>query len=269
VGLGVKSALVPLHTWLPDAHGRAPSSISALLSGIVIQSAFYVLLKIGLSFGLSAQEVGLGLIVLACLNMTVGNLMALVQTHVKRLLAYSTIAQMGYIMLSIGVGLRHNLPAAVQAGFFLLLAHAAMKGLAFLSKGACHFYCHTTTIVELRGIVRRLPAAALALTIALAGLAGIPPLAGFAGKWFVLAEVLRVGDAVTLVGAVIFLLNTLLALGYYLPLIVTLYAPTHAAPPIPISPWMQIPLWLLTILVIALGVYPGPWWDLIAWAVAG
>jgi formate hydrogenlyase subunit 3/multisubunit Na+/H+ antiporter MnhD subunit len=146
-----------------------------LLSGIVIQSAFYVLLKVSLALGLPPQEVGLALIVLACLNMTVGNLMALVQGHVKRLLAYSTIAQMGYIMLGIGVGLRHELPAAVQAGFFLLLAHAVMKGLAFLSKGVCHFYCHTTTLAEVRGIVRRLPAAAITLTLALAGLAGIPP----------------------------------------------------------------------------------------------
>jgi len=268
VGLGVKSAFVPLHTWLPDAHGRAPSSVSALLSGIVIQSAFYVLLKVSLALGLPPQEVGLALIVLACLNMTVGNLMALVQGHVKRLLAYSTIAQMGYIMLGIGVGLRHELPAAVQAGFFLLLAHAVMKGLAFLSKGVCHFYCHTTTLAEVRGIVRRLPAAAITLTLALAGLAGIPPLAGFAGKWFLLAEILHAADGITLVGAAIFLLNTLLSLGYYLPLIATLYAPGPAAAPIPVSPWMQIPLWLLAALVIMLGVYPGPWWTLVSWAVA-
>ena len=184
VGLGIKSAIVPLHTWLPDAHGRAPSSISAMLSGIIVQSAFYALLKVSLGLGFPARDLGTLLIVLSLLNMTLGNGLALVQTHTKRLLAYSTIAQMGYIMLSIGVGLRYGIPAAIQAGFFLLLAHAAMKGLAFLCKGVCHFYCDATWIADLRGTAVRMPLVAVAFSVALAGLAGVPPLAGFTGKWF-------------------------------------------------------------------------------------
>ena len=103
VGLAVKSAIVPLHTWLPDAHGRAPSSISAMLSGIVIQSTFYVALKVSLGLGFPRRSLGTRLILLSVLNMTLGNGMALVQTSAKRLLAYSTIAQMGYVMLSIGI----------------------------------------------------------------------------------------------------------------------------------------------------------------------
>ena len=118
------------------------------------------------------------------------------------------------------------------------------------------------------GIVHRLPLAAAALTMALAGLAGIPPLAGFVSKWFVLAEMLHTADSVTLVGGVLFLLNTLLSLGYYLPLIATLYAPNTAGAPIAISPWMQLPLWLLVAFIIMMGVYPGPWWTLVSWAVA-
>ena len=264
VGLAIKSAIVPVHTWLPDAHGRAPSSVSALLSGIVIQSAFYVLLKVSLGLGFPAQTLGLGLMICALLNMVIGNGMALVQTHTKRLLAYSTIAQMGYGMFSVGVGLRYGVPEAVQAGFFLLLAHAAMKGLAFLSKGVCHFYCHTTTVEELRGTFQQIPLVAITFTVALVGLIGIPPLAGFAGKWFILAEALRVGDALAYVGVAIFLLMTLLSLGYYLPLIGMLFAPLSAnenSTPIVISYWMIVPLVLLTALVIAIGVYPEPWWQ--------
>ncbi|MEE9616110.1 MAG: proton-conducting transporter membrane subunit, partial [Anaerolineae bacterium] len=168
VGLGIKSAIVPLHTWLPDAHGRAPSSISAMLSGIIIQSAFYALLKVSLGLGFPAHDLGTLLIVLSLLNMTLGNGLALVQTNTKRLLAYSTIAQMGYIMLSVGVGLRYDVPTAIQAGFFLLLAHAAMKGLAFLCKGVCHFYCDATQIADLRGTAARMPLVAVAFSLALA-----------------------------------------------------------------------------------------------------
>jgi len=174
--LGVKSAIVPLHTWLPDAHGWAPSSISAMLSGIIVQSAFYALLKVSLGLGFPAHDLGTLLIVLSLLNMTLGNGMALVQTYTKRLLAYSTIAQMGYVMLSVGVGLRYDVPLAIQAGFFLLLAHAAMKGVAFLCKGVCHFYCDATRIEDLRGTAMRLPLVAVVFSVALAGLAGVPPL---------------------------------------------------------------------------------------------
>jgi len=266
VGLGIKSAIVPLHTWLPDAHGRAPSSISAMLSGIIVQSAFYALLKVSLGLGLPAHDLGTLLIVLSLFNMTLGNGLALVQTHTKRLLAYSTIAQMGYIMLSIGVGLRYAIPAAIQAGFFLLLAHAAMKGLAFLCKGVCHFYCDATLIADLRGTAMRMPLVAVAFSVALAGLAGVPPLAGFTAKWFILMGALRSSDALGYVGLAVFLLNSLLALGYYLPLIGTLFTPP--SPPelggteggrIRVSPWMAVPVVVLGALVLAIGLYPGPW----------
>ena len=269
VGLGIKSAIVPLHTWLPDAHGRAPSSISAMLSGIVIQSAFYALLKVSLGLGFPAHDLGTLLIVLSLFNMTLGNGMALVQTHTKRLLAYSTIAQMGYIMLSVGVGLRYDVPEAIQAGFFLLLAHAAMKGLAFLCKGVCHFYCDATRIADLRGTAARMPLVAVAFSVALAGLPGVPPLAGFTGKWFILMGALHSSDALGYAGLATFLLNSLLALGYYLPLIGTLFTPqtsedsetSEVLPQIRISPWMALPIVALGALVLAIGLYPGPWLD--------
>ena len=265
VGLGVKSAIVPLHTWLPDAHGRAPSSISAMLSGIIVQSVFYALLKVCLGLGFPARDLGTLLIVLSLFNMTLGNGLALVQTYTKRLLAYSTIAQMGYIMLSLGIGLRCDVPMAIQAGFFLLLAHAAMKGLAFLCKGVCHFYCNATRIAELRGTAARMPLVAVTFSVALAGLAGVPPLAGFAAKWFVLSGGVQAADALGFLGLVVFLLNSLLALGYYLPLIGTLFTSadpsegTETFASVQISLWMVAPLLILGALVLVMGLYPGFW----------
>jgi proton-translocating NADH-quinone oxidoreductase chain N len=269
VGLGLKSAIVPLHTWLPDAHGRAPSSISAMLSGVIVQSAFYAMIKVCLGWGFPVRSLGTLLMALSLLNMTVGNGMALVQTHTKRLLAYSTIAHMGYIMLSVGVGLRYRLPSAIQTGLYLILAQAAMKGLAFLCKGACHFYRDATTVDQLRGTAVRMPLVAVAFSIALAGLAGIPPLAGYTGKWLVLMDTVRASDVLGYVALGVFLFNSLLALAYYLPLIGKLFAsPTDEASVespagrIRISGWMVGPLVTLAALALAVGLYPGPW---LAW----
>jgi proton-translocating NADH-quinone oxidoreductase chain N len=262
VGLGVKSAIVPLHTWQPDAYGRAPGSVSALLSSIV--GPFYILLKLTLALGFPARELGLGLMVCALLNMLLGNGMALMQTNTKRLLAYSSIAQLGYVMFSVGVGLHFGLPEAVQAGFFLLAAQTVMKGLAFLSKGVCNFYDQTTSIEQLRGTFRRLPLVALTFSIAIMGLIGVPPLAGFTGKWFILTEVWHAGDVLVYAGIVIFLLNTLLSLGYYLPVLAMLFSPLptqNTPPPVKISGWMIVPLVALAILVIVIGIFPGPLWQ--------
>ncbi len=264
VGLAIKGALVPVHTWLPDAHGRAPSSISAMLSGIVIQSALYALLKAVLGLGMPPRVLGTLLVIVALGNMTLGNVMALVQTHAKRLLAFSTIAQVGYVLFGIGAGLRDGAPLAIGAGFLFIASHAVIKGLAFLSKGASHFYCHTTLVTDLRGTAQRLPLVAITLALALGGLAGVPPLAGFAAKWSVLASASHGADVLVYVGMALFLLNSVVALGYYLPFIITLFAaaPSPGERPQAVSLWMAVPLLVLGGLVIAIGIYPAPW---IAW----
>jgi multicomponent Na+:H+ antiporter subunit D len=243
-----------------------------MLSGVIVQSAFYAMLKLCLTWGFPARDLGTLLMVLSLLNMALGNAMALVQTHTKRLLAYSTIAQMGYIMLCMGVGLRYGLPATLEVGLFLILAQAVMKGLAFMSKGACHFYRDATTVEELRGTAASMPLVAVVFAVALAGLAGIPPLAGFAGKWFLLINAVRPAEALVYAAIAFFLLNSLLALGYYLPLIARLFAPSADAcvngDPEPvarirISAWMAVPLVTLAVLVVAIGLCPGLW---LGWA---
>jgi formate hydrogenlyase subunit 3/multisubunit Na+/H+ antiporter MnhD subunit len=262
-GFGIKSALVPAHTWLPDAHSRAPSSVSALLSGIIIETNLYALLKAGLGIGWPARTLGLLLIVLSLLNMTVGNSLALVQTYGKRLLGYSSVAQVGYIMMALGLGLTFDRPEIIAAGLFLIVAHAAMKGLAFLAKGAFHFYCDATTLDELRGVGRRLPVASACFVVAVAGLAGVPPLVGFVGRWQTLVGA-SAGDGFIVWLAVSFLLlNSLLSLGYYLPLVGRVLAPGEGSGGrMAMSAWMLWPIVLLATLVILLGVAPHPIWGL-------
>jgi len=135
-----------------------------------------------------------------------------------------------------------------------------------LSKGAYYFYSHTTKVEELRGLSQQLPLATVTFTAALAGLVGVPPLAGFTGKWFILKESLSVSSPLVYLGVVVFLINTLISLGYYLPLIGALYMPSQSGNAgeagrtrIQISPWMAIPLLILGGLVLAIGLSPGPW----------
>jgi formate hydrogenlyase subunit 3/multisubunit Na+/H+ antiporter MnhD subunit len=193
-------------------------------------------------------------------------MLALVQRNTKRLLAYSSIAQAGYVMFALGVGLRYDLPGALNAGLFLLVAHAVFKSLAFLSKGACHFYLDATLITQLNGTAQRLPLVAVTFAVALAGLAGIPPLGGFVAKWFIVARSLPARDGLAYAGTALFLANSLLALGYYLPLIARLFTPTaEGKPALRVSPWMGVPLLALSGLAVAMGLAPQPWLDWVRW----
>ncbi len=136
VGFGVKVAIVPLHTWLPDAHGEAPSGISALLSGVVIEAGLVALLRTLMALAGIASSWGTLLMAFGAVNMLAGNLLALRQTQVKRLLAFSSVSHIGYMLLGLGIAFYTGEAAGAQGGFFHLITHGMMKGLAFLAAGA-------------------------------------------------------------------------------------------------------------------------------------
>jgi len=261
-GYGIKAALVPSHTWLPDAHGRAPSSVSALLSGVVVTSFLYIWLTVGIRSGWPQRSLGILCIVAGLLNMTVGNLMALRQVFGKRLLAYSTIAQEGAMLLAFGLGLIDANPSALAAGLFLFVSHAAAKGLAFFCKGVCHFVCGMTRIDELDGLAYQVPWVAAAFGLALASLAGIPPLAGFGPKWLIVQYAAYKDDWLHLLVLIGFLANSLLSLAYYLPLIGRFVRSPHAERK-DVSPWMMAPIAALSLSIILLGIWPSSVWSLL------
>ncbi|MHB1355098.1 MAG: complex I subunit 5 family protein [Anaerolineae bacterium] len=256
-GYAIKAALFPAHSWLPDAHGRAPSSVSALLSGIVIPVNLYVLVKTGLGVGWSLQWLGWFLIVVAILNMAVGNSLALVQTFGKRLLGYSTVAQMGYIMLALGVGLAYQQVPVFAAGLFLIVAHALSKALAFLCKGVCHHYDDATSIEDLSGLSRRMPLIAGLFVLALAGLVGIPPLAGFTAKWGMLTAMIEQAKPLVWGLLFLFLCANLQSFVYYMRLIGIILRRTPEKQPLHVSRWMTWPMILLAAVVVLLGIFPG------------
>ena len=258
-GYCLKSALMPMHTWLPDAHGRAPSSVSAILSGIMVQGAFYTGLRLMLAFGLDVQLLGTILLVVAILNILVGNLLGLVQTHTKRLLGYSTLAQVGYIALCFAIGLRNNLPEAFQAGFFIIIAHALAKSLAFLCKGIFHYYGNITKIKDLSYSIKLSRHVSIIFGLSIVSLAAIPPLAGFTGKWLALTSIIASMDHLTVVAVLVLLAGSLIALGYYFPMLAYLFPKKSSVSPtekVHISLWMSTAIICLAAILLAISILP-------------
>ena len=266
IGFGVKVALVPLHTWLPDAHSQAPSGISAMLSGVVIEAGLVAMLR-ALST-LSGFSVSWGTLLLAfgALNMLFGNLMALRQTQIKRMLAYSSLSHIGYILLGLGIALTNGNPAGAQGAAFHLFNHTIMKGLAFLAVGALMYALldqkgihRPIEVNDLSGAARKYPWVGLALSIALLALGGLPPLAGFMSKWQIFVAGFQ-GSQPILMGLVIFAaLNSVLSLAYYAPIVNVLYRRNmgevvQQGTAIPLA--MTLPLVLLALAVVVIGLWP-------------
>ncbi len=190
-GFGLKAALVPFHAWLPDAHPSAPAPISAMLSGVIIKAlGIYALARLVFNvYGISIQ-MGWILTVLGLLSMVVGAFMAIGQWDIKRLMAYSSISQLGYVVLGIGLGgviiARGDNVAwaslAILGGLFHLVNHAVYKSLLFLTSGSVQMSTGTREMREMGGLAERMPVTRATCTIASASIAGIPPFSGFWSK---------------------------------------------------------------------------------------
>jgi multicomponent Na+:H+ antiporter subunit D len=208
MGFGLKAALVPFHAWLPDAHPSAPAPISAMLSGVVIKSlGIYAMCRVffhvfGFSPSMSSSVIiANAMIASAVLSIVVGGLLAIGQWDLKRLLAYSSIGQIGYVMLGLGVGARvlatggtRSLAAlAILGGLFHLLNHAAFKSLLFLSSGAIQHATGTRDMKRMGGLKERMPITAFTTNLAALSISGVPPFSGFWSKLIILVAVIKAG----------------------------------------------------------------------------
>jgi multicomponent Na+:H+ antiporter subunit D len=207
-GLGMKAALVPFHAWLPDAHPSAPAPISAMLSGVLIKAiGLYALLRVVFTiFGVGpdvpyAPQVAYGLMVLGTLSMVVGAVLAFMQSDVKRLLAYSSISHVGYVVLGVGVGAAvlagGGSPTvatlAIVGGLFHLVNHAVFKSLLFLSAGAVQYRTGTRQLPEMGGLRERMPLTAGSSLVASLAIAGVPPFNGFVSKLLIILACVYAG----------------------------------------------------------------------------
>ncbi|MEO9175060.1 MAG: proton-conducting transporter membrane subunit, partial [Gaiellales bacterium] len=199
VGFGAKAGVVPLHVWLPRAHPIAPAPVSALMSGVMLHVALYGLMRVLLQW-LAAPSAWLGIVVVAlgCSSALVGILGALFQGELKRLLAFSSIENVGIVLLGLGAALvlRSQGNAAwasiaLAAALLHMLNHAFFKALLFLAAGSIDHAVHGLELNRLGGLLRRMPWTGGAFLVAAAGIAGIAPLGGFISEWLILLALLH------------------------------------------------------------------------------
>lgn len=215
-GFGFKMGLVPFHMWLPDAYEGAPTTIGALLAAGTKKAGFAAAIRV-IVLGLFVLNLDwtMTLAIIAIITMTLGNFGALVQRSVPRILAYSSIAQAGYIM--IGLALAPYSDQALTGSLFHIMNHAVMKSAAFIAAAAVAIGIAGYSLEKYRGLGRRMPITAIALSISLLALAGVPPLNGFWSKLVLFGSAINTGDLVWWGPylAIAGVLNSALSLGYY------------------------------------------------------
>ncbi len=215
-GFGFKMGLVPFHMWLPDAYEGAPTPIGALLAAGTKKAGFAAAIRvIVLAVFVLHLDWSMTLAIIAIFTMTLGNLGALVQKSVPRILAYSSIAQAGYIM--IGLALAPYSDQALAGSLFHIINHAVMKSAAFIAVAAVAITLASYSIEKYRGLAKRMPLTAIALSISLLALAGVPPLNGFWSKLVLFNSAIVTGPDVWWGPylAIAGVLNSALSLGYY------------------------------------------------------
>ncbi len=268
VGFGVKSALFPLHVWLPDAHSSAPSPSSAVLSGLVIKIYAIALVKLlwrvfppQIYAAVPVLDIILFLSVLAVL---VGSIFAMVQDDIKRMLAYSSIAQIGYVFMGIGLfGSR-----ALSGGLLHIFNHAMMKSMLFMAAGLIIYATGIRNIRDLKGIGVRMPWTMGAFTVGAFSMVGIPGTSGFISKWYLALGALDLGRPFYVA---VILLSSLLNGIYYFPIVIDAFFGTKVEPRSEhrdVPALMLVPVLILAAGVIFFGFFPGPLLNLIEKALA-
>jgi NADH-quinone oxidoreductase subunit N len=268
VGLAFKIATIPFHQWVPDVYDGAPAPITAFMAAGVKAAGFAALIRQVAPLvpaGAKAPEAFLDIAWVACVGtMTLGNLAALAQRRIKRMLAYSSIAHAGYVLVGI-VTVLHGRREAMQPVLFYLLAYTFMALGAF---GVVAFLERKegrgNTFEEWSGAARKYPAAGLAMSIFMFAMAGVPPTAGFLGKFFLFQEAMRGG---LLVLTLIAVLNSLVSVYYYLRVLVFMYMKEPDRDLRGISgPWLAVGLAASAAVVLWLGVLPATSLDYVATA---
>lgn len=257
VGLGVKSSLYPLHTWLPDAHSNAPTSSSAILSSLVLKAYIIFLLKVlyrvmGAEIIFKTPILNI-LLILGCLGMIMGSILAIYQKNLKRIIAYSSVAQIGYIYYAIGLGTEMGIIICI----YHIIGHAVTKAALFLCSGAIIEKSGEKEITNLKGVGKEMPYTFSFFFIASLSLVGIPILPGFVSKWYLAIESIGV-NKLWLILAI--LASSLLNAVYYLPISIngffgeeSLEGKVYKSKEKPVKE--LIPVLILVISMIFLGIY--------------
>ncbi len=252
-GFGVEAAIFPLNAWLPDAHSSAPSSISAILSGIAIKVGIYAVARVLFTiFGVAV--VFQYVLLLGLATLLIGEICAFSQDNIKRMLAYSSVGQVGLIVFAMCIAT----PDGVGAGLLQLVSHALSKAVLFLGVGYLVARSGSMSLSSLNGIGKRMPVVCFACVVAAFSLVGLPPFVGFAGKFLIVRAALA-GKSIffTVLIGIVFL-ATVVEGAYFFRMVQTLYFKDAKRQieykKVPAS--ASIPIMALVVFIVALGVYP-------------
>ncbi len=252
VGLGFKISMAPFHMWAPDVYEGAPTPVTAFLSVAPKALGFAVLIRVLDMAFLNLKEVWSPiLVILSILTMTIGNITAVSQSNIKRFLAYSSIAQAGYILMGLAVFSILGRGAVLIYLLAYLLTNLGAFAVVLFVGGQTQ----SDSLDAYAGLSQRSPTAAAMLTIFLLSLAGLPPLAGFIGKYYVFAAAIQ-GHFITL--TIFAAINSVIAAYYYFRIIRLMYLTPATGPAFPApSQALTVVLWVLFVGVLAMGVFPG------------
>jgi proton-translocating NADH-quinone oxidoreductase chain N len=254
VGFGVEAAVFPLNAWLPDAHSSAPSSVSAILSGIAIKTGVYAIARVSYTL-MNAQEFLVFISLIGIVTLVVGEIAAYTQKDdIKRMLAYSSVGQIGLIVFAFGMATSFGLFGAL----FQLVSHALAKCLLFLAAGYMIYRVGSKRLADMEGLGKKMPLTALAFTVAVFSLVGLPPFAGFMSKLSIVCAALQTKELAYLALVVVALAATVVEAGYFFRVVQGFYfkrgQPERDIKDSPVS--ALVPIVVLALLIIAIGVYP-------------
>jgi len=277
IGLSVKASLTPFHTWLPDAHPEAPSHVSALLSGVMIKVPIYMMFRLYYFFFRPSLLWGIIVSIMGIITVLIGAFYALIQEDSKRLLAYSSIENIGIIILGLGVSLSflsinnisYNVLGAIAlfASLYHVLNHAIYKSLLFMVAGSIYYRTGSRDLDVLGGLSKHMPLTALAAIIGILSITGIPPFNGFTSKWLLYSSTIGSGTPYVIMGILLLFAGSI-TIAVYIKFYTTIFTRPPKKPytrEIKESPpTITLPLISLAILCILFGLFP-----IIPWYIIG
>jgi NADH-quinone oxidoreductase subunit N len=266
-GMLFKIAAAPFHMWAPDAYEGAPTSVTAFMSVVVKAAAWAVMLRI-LLFGLyPLRELYVPVVVFAALlTLTAGNLAAITQTNTKRLLAYSSIAHVGYMLLGLVASDGFTNTTGIKGILFYLLVYTFMNIGAFaVLTSLRRRQIAGDDLADLAGLARKAPLEAMLMLVFLLSLAGIPPLAGFYGKYFIFLALVETGHFALAAVAVIY---TVVACYYYLKMANAMFMGTAVSEePVASTPAMRVALLFSATATVIIGLFPNAFIQAVNWSI--